>query len=182
MITTINEFKKFNESNNDNIVVGTEILFKTGTKNNMFSGRGGYVVSITGDEVLLNMHDNNNDPKMYQTFTLQYLHQLIDNNEAYIKPINEDIAESHEERFNRAIYLHYVESRQDNKFKHITKDEFYAQLYSIVDHRKTVNFDKNIIYRLADHKEIWTSKYNKVLGEIWREDGIESYWINISKY
>lgn len=81
------------------------------------------------------------------------------------------------ERFERAIYLTYVELKAG--FKHVTKDEYYQALYSKLDNRKTVDFDKTRIYRLADTKEIWYAKYGVILGEVWKENDLESYWIKI---
>ena len=81
------------------------------------------------------------------------------------------------ERFERAIYLTYIELKEN--FKHVTKDEYYQSLYPKLDRMKTVDFDKNRIYRLADSKVIWYAKYGVVLGEVWKENDLESYWIKI---
>lgn len=89
----------------------------------------------------------------------------------------ENLESSHEERFNRAIYLTYVERHE--KFKHISKEEFYDKLYNDnLERMKTITYDKTNIYRLADEKIQWLTKNNHILGEVWCEDDIKSYWIN----
>jgi len=110
------------------------------------------------------------------------------NVQSFSQFLNEDIGETHQQRFDRAIYLTYVQLHKDNQFKHISKEEFEKQLYSILDRIETVNYDKKNIYRLADKKEIWLSKSGKTLGEIYKEldedtkENIMSYWINTERY
>ena len=85
---------------------------------------------------------------------------------------------THQQRFERQLYLHYVEINQYNDFKLVSKEEFNRLTENYLQGKRTVEFDKNRIYRLADEKVICYGKYNRVLGEIWKEKGIESYWIN----
>ena len=85
---------------------------------------------------------------------------------------------THDFRFKRAIYLHYVEVKRDNELEISHKVQFSEVIAKLVQTKKTIEFDKKNIYRLADTKEIWYDKYNRILGEIWREDDVVSYWIN----
>lgn len=99
--------------------------------------------------------------------------------------ISEDIGETHQARFNRAIYLTYVE--QNKKTKRVSKEEFYSQLSDIVADKKEVNYDMTYRHRLADKKEVWFDKRKRVIGEIFKEtdewdDYVESYWINLDEY
>lgn len=87
----------------------------------------------------------------------------------------EETKAEHEERFNRAIYLTYV--KNDNKFKHVSEDEFKKQLNDIHDKTTSHDYNKNDIYRLADSKDVWLNKHNQVIGEIYYEDDIKSFWI-----
>jgi len=103
-----------------------------------------------------------------------------------------DTKEDRLRRFNEAIYRHYVETNQYGELKHATKEEFHNKLSDKVDNVKTIKFEKTVplgvrirtphksraIHRLADEKDIWLSKYNHKLGEVWKEDWMESYWIN----
>ena len=94
---------------------------------------------------------------------------------------NNSLEPTHQERLDRAIYLHYVETRMDTTFKHVSKEVFYNKLYSGKLQRiQVVAFDKNRIYRLSDSKNIWYGNYGTVLGEVWcdDEDDVKSYWIN----
>jgi hypothetical protein len=84
---------------------------------------------------------------------------------------------THQQRFDRQLYLHYVDINEYNNFKHVSKEEFNRLTEKHLQGKRTIEFDKNRIYRLADEKEICYGKYNRVIGEIWKEDGIESYWI-----
>ena len=87
-------------------------------------------------------------------------------------------AATHQQRFDRAIYLTYVGLHEENIFKSTTKENFFAKLYSDkLQKRESIEFDKTRIYRLADEKEIWLGKYVRVLGHVWKEEGVESYWI-----
>jgi hypothetical protein len=86
---------------------------------------------------------------------------------------------THEERFNRAIYLYYVGIKEDNTFKKVSKEDFNRLLEHDLQTKKTIEFDQKNIYRLADEKVICLGKYGKVLGEIWKEKEIESHWIHI---
>lgn len=88
---------------------------------------------------------------------------------------------THQERFDKAIYLTYVSLRLN--YKNATKEVFEEKLYSILNKRRTIYFDKSRVYRLADEKEIWFSKYNHIIGEVWKEtdefgDEVVSYWID----
>lgn len=106
------------------------------------------------------------------------------------KPLNENSAssssnycdsrEATERRFNTAIYLTYVEQNKDKDFKKTTKEYFYDKLDDRAHRIRIIRFDKNRVYRLADEREEWLSKNNNVLGEIWRESNMESFWINKS--
>jgi len=78
--------------------------------------------------------------------------------------------------------LTYVEQRKDNDFKHVSKEEFYDKLYSKLDKIKTIQFDKNRIYRLADEMHIWLGQYNRIIGEVWVEGELESYWMKVTPY
>ena len=94
---------------------------------------------------------------------------------------NNPLEPTHQERLDRAIYLHYVQTRMDTTFKHVSKEVFYNKLYADkLERVKFVSSDKNRIYRLSDNKEIWHGKYGTVLGEVWcdDEDNVKSYWIN----
>lgn len=93
--------------------------------------------------------------------------------------ISENFGESHQQRFNRAIYLTYVEQDRYMELKSATKKEFYEKIYSKNLGKRTIRqLDKSRIYRLADEHEVWRAKHSGVLGEIWREDDVESYWLN----
>jgi heme oxygenase len=102
--------------------------------------------------------------------------------------LNENIGETHQQRFDRAIYLTYVQLHKDNQFKKVSKEDFYKQLYSILDRIETVKYDMKDIYRLADSKYIWLSKSGRTLGEVYKEfdedtkEDVISYWINKEKY
>jgi hypothetical protein len=102
----------------------------------------------------------------------------IKENKTLIKKLlHESLEPEPQLRFDRRVYLTYVD--QGDNFKHVkTKKEFYDRLYPLVDDVKVVNFDLSRIYRLADEKEIWLSKRKNVLGEIWKDGDIESYWVN----
>lgn len=94
---------------------------------------------------------------------------------------NNPLEPTPQERLDRAIYLHYVETRMDNTFKCVSKDDYYGKLYDKnLERVKYISFDKSRIYRLADEKEIWQGKNGTVLGEVWCDDEnkIKSYWIN----
>lgn len=105
-----------------------------------------------------------------------------------------DTKEDRLRRFNESIYLYYVQSSYNGNFKHTTKEDFYAQLQIKLDHIKTVEFDRrplrgvqlkrraNPIHRMADYRDVWLSKNNRTLGEVWKEDWMESYWINASSH
>lgn len=101
--------------------------------------------------------------------------------------LNESLAPSKQERFDRAIYLTYVESRNQKNYKPVTKEIFYDKLRDKVKDRKTIDYDKSRIYRLADMKEIWLDNRGDILGEAWFEfktdddEHVESYWINTEK-
>jgi hypothetical protein len=109
------------------------------------------------------------------------------NVQSFSQFLNEDFGETHQQRFDRAIYLTYVEQHKDNQFKHISKEEFEKQLYSKLDRIETVEYDKKNRYRLADEKRIWLAKYGRTLGEVYIEydedakENIKSYWINTER-
>ena len=85
---------------------------------------------------------------------------------------------THQRRFDRQLYLFYVESSYyNNELKLVSKDEFYKLLENHLQTTKTYEFDKNNIYRLADEKIVCYGKYGRLLGEIWKEAEVESYWI-----
>lgn len=103
--------------------------------------------------------------------------------------LKENYADSQQQRFDTAIYLTYVEFHKDKDFIHVPWETFYDNLnYSNVFSKKTIEFDKNRIYRLADEKEVWFGKHNNIVGEVWSEknedgtDNIESYWIKAEMY
>jgi hypothetical protein len=88
-------------------------------------------------------------------------------------------------RFDKAIYLTYVEYGKYNQYKRINKELFIEMLNNKVDKKTTHEFDKKRIYRIADSKEIWIDKNKNVLGEVFTEvcrDNedivLESFWIN----
>ena len=87
-------------------------------------------------------------------------------------------APTHQQRFDRQLYLHYVAINRDNELKIVSKDVFYKLLENDLQDKKTYEMDKNNIYRLADEKIVCYGKYGRMIGEIWKEDGVESYWIN----
>ena len=93
----------------------------------------------------------------------------------YIKTF-EGYADSHQHRFDRAIYKTYVE--RGKNFKYVSKEIFYKLLGDKIDKNQTISFDKTRIYRLADEKTMCLSKGGTILGEIWKEEDIASYWIN----
>jgi hypothetical protein len=109
---------------------------------------------------------------------LETMEKNIKENKTLIKKLlHESLEPEPQLRFDRRVYLTYVD--QGDNFKHVkTKKEFYDRLYPLVDDVKVVNFDLSRIYRLADEKEIWLSKRKDVLGEIWKDGDIESYWVN----
>lgn len=92
--------------------------------------------------------------------------------------------DDHIERFNRAIYLTYME--QHRPFKKVSEEEFNKKLFNdkFADkiESKTVYFNEDNIHRLADRKYIISLKGGTILGELWVEDDtndtISSYWIN----
>ena len=91
-----------------------------------------------------------------------------------------DTPEARLRRFNEGIYLTYVGWHLDNEFKHSTSEEFHKlHLGGKLSKITTEYFDKNNIHKLADGKHIWWAKNGKKLGEIWFEDGMKSYWINV---
>jgi hypothetical protein len=104
--------------------------------------------------------------------------------------LNEDIGSTPQQRFDTAIYLTYVQHRQQNQFKHVSKEEFYAKLQDKTDKIDIKKYDMKDIHRIADEKHIWLSKSGRTLGEVYKEsdDGqfvrgdCESYWINTEKY
>jgi len=78
-------------------------------------------------------------------------------------------------RFERAIYLHYVETNQHKQFKPISKDDFFKN--SNLDKYKSFEFDKDYIYRLADSKTVWYNRNGLIIGESWYDGNLSSYWI-----
>ena len=80
-------------------------------------------------------------------------------------------------RFERAIYLHYVETNQYKQFKKVSKDEFFHVYGSRLSRYKDFGYDKNDIYRLADCKTVWYDKFGAIVGESWHEEKLSSYWI-----
>ena len=87
--------------------------------------------------------------------------------------------EEHQIRFERAIYLYYVEINQDKQFKKVSKDEFFNVEGFCFDTFKDFEFDKNNIYRLADCRTVWYNKSGGIVGESWYEGNLASYWIKI---
>lgn len=88
-----------------------------------------------------------------------------------------------EQNWLSAIYVTYVEQEKSfGKFQHVTKEEFYNLLDEKLDRIKTIEYDTDRIYRLADSKKIWLGKYGTVLGEVWYEDDMVSYWIKSEFY
>lgn len=99
--------------------------------------------------------------------------------------LRENIGPTHQQRFDRAIYLTYVD--QNRKFKRVSKEEFYNQLADKVADKKAVNYDMTYRHRLADTKEVWYNNRKMIIGEIFKEtdewdDYVESYWINLGDY
>jgi len=96
----------------------------------------------------------------------------------------EDYDDGHQERFDRAIYLTFVDSDNDQQYKHLSKAEFEKKLRHRLDTIKSIDYDKKNIYRLADEKLYWLDKNKRTLGIIYKEDNIESHWINteLKKY
>jgi len=101
--------------------------------------------------------------------------------------------ESHQERFDRAIYLTYVQLHKDRDFKHVSAQDFSAFMLSKIEgdgenlESKIVNYDRNNLFnrhRVADSKETWTNKKDrKVVAEVFEEtdewgNSVVSYWIN----
>ncbi len=94
------------------------------------------------------------------------------------------IADSKQVRFDRSIYLTYIElgEHTGDKFKHVTEDEFRNKLYNQLNTIKTFESDKSNPYRIADSREIWYSRGGNILGEIWIEglsweEQVKSWWI-----
>lgn len=110
-------------------------------------------------------------------------HEMLDENTEATPTIDSGYADSHLHRFNRAIYLSYY---KDNlAFRPCSKEKFHELLQDKTTKITKKEFDKSWRYRTADEKEIWMDARNRVLGEIFREDGsltdeqpVESYWIN----
>ena len=91
-------------------------------------------------------------------------------------------AGSHLERFNRGIYLHYIDLGKYNQMKRVSASEFHLKLDNVVDSKCTYEFNRENTYRLADTRIMYLSKGKQILGEHWQETGdeglIESYWID----
>lgn len=97
-----------------------------------------------------------------------------------------DYSGSHQERFDKALYLHYIEMRQEYDFKHTSKENFENTLLPLMGKLKSIGFDKQRVYRLADEKIVWYGSFNNIIGEVWNErdengDYVESYWIRLSR-
>lgn len=95
-----------------------------------------------------------------------------------VSKVFEIFSSSPMQRFNRGIYLTYVEQNKYNDFKRVSKEEFSAILSSRLDKIKTITYDKEYIYRMADEKDVWLSNRGNTLGEVWKEGDLESYWIS----
>jgi hypothetical protein len=91
--------------------------------------------------------------------------------------LTENIGPTHQERFDRQIYLHFIETHKN--FKHVSKEEFNNLLLSVLNKRTTVKSTDTRVHKMYDEIEIWWSDRNNRIGEIWREDDIESYWVNV---
>lgn len=87
--------------------------------------------------------------------------------------------QDYQERFDREIYLHYLEMNgfYSAEFKHVSREEYYNALYEKLDKRRTITSDQGNIYRISDEKEIWEARFGRVLGEVWKYRGMVSYWI-----
>ena len=98
------------------------------------------------------------------------------------KKINENIGDTHQQRFDRAIYLTYVERHLDNEFKKVDRATFEEKLNDKVAKKIPHQYDLNNIYRLADTKETWFDANGSVIGEIYKEthedSNVESCWIS----
>jgi len=82
-----------------------------------------------------------------------------------------------EERLHRAIYAHYTQSGLKPMFERVEEKVYRERLTKYLDRIEIKQSDKRDIYRLSDSKDIWLGKYDKILGEVWIEDGVKSYWI-----
>jgi hypothetical protein len=91
------------------------------------------------------------------------------------------LEESPQTRFDREIYLHYLEVGEftGDRFKHVSKEDYYGALFSKIDRRETRTSDKNNIYRIADERDVWLMGSGRVVGEVWKYGELLSYWIKI---
>jgi hypothetical protein len=99
-------------------------------------------------------------------------------------PPSEESHKSHQQRFDEAIYKTYVQQGYHDQFKPVSKQKFMHALISShkLEEKRTKEFDKTSIYRLADSKTSWFSNRNELLGEYFEEtnewgDHVESYWL-----
>jgi hypothetical protein len=97
------------------------------------------------------------------------------NEESYFGPDPDSITPTPEQRFHSAIYSYYM-NRDDYQFKKSTREEFDSRLRDLLQRKDTIKF--NYKYRLADRKDVWKGRNNRVLGEVWYDGELESYWIN----
>jgi hypothetical protein len=73
--------------------------------------------------------------------------------------------------------LHYIQISK--AFKKVSEKEFYAFLETKLDRMETRTLDKDNPHRLADTVTFCKGKYGTLLGEIWRENDLVSYWLDI---
>jgi len=93
-----------------------------------------------------------------------------------------DSLQDRQESFDREIYLHYIEIGEitGEKFKHVSKEDYYSALYSKIDRREAVTSNKSNIYRIADERDVWLMKNSSIVGEIWKYDGLVSHWVKVT--
>lgn len=97
-----------------------------------------------------------------------------------------DMCDTKQQRFDRAIYLHYVENELYKEFKPVSEDVFIEKICFSDKFQKMdrVHSDLSNIYRLSDDREIYKDRFENVLGEVWiefdisKEEYVKSYWIN----
>jgi len=107
----------------------------------------------------------------------------------YRSTIDEGIAPEHQTRFDRAIYLTYVDAANgsDSQFKKFkTKEEFDNAMKGKFDATSKTTYDKSNTHRLADEREDYT-KGGNIVGQIYKEASdednkgyVESYWVKKS--
>ncbi len=120
-----------------------------------------------------------NNIKLRKFIYTNFIQLLNEENDSYFE--KDSFTPTEKSRFDTAIYLHYVESREN--FKYVKQDKFYDIMNSHknnIDRIQPIEFDLKRIYRLADEKYVWWSKNHRKLGEIWVQhpNDIASYWVD----